>query len=242
MTHSIPRPEHPRPDFQRDSWLNLNGEWQFAFDEDEISLGQVWYEPGYALPQKITVPFCHQSKLSGLHDKRLCPVVWYKRTFELPEGMRDKRVFLRFGAVDYRCQVYINGERAGEHVGGYTPFGFDITNILQEGVNELCVRVEDAPDCTQPRGKQYWKEGWMGCWYTPVTGIWQTVYLEAVGERFITSAHITPDVDAGTADFRLTLDALPGKSLAAEIEISHEGTPLRFIKTSVTQRLTGVSV
>ena len=97
-------------------------------------------------------------------------MVWYKRTFELPDAMRGRRVFLRFGAVDYRCQAYVNGERAGEHTGGYTPFGFDITNLLKEGANELCARVEDAPDCTQPRGKQYWKEGWMGCWYTPVTG------------------------------------------------------------------------
>ena len=242
MTHSIPRPEHPRPDFCRENWLNLNGEWLFAFDEDEIGLGQAWYEPGYVLPEKITVPFCHQSKLSGLNDKRLCLVVWYKRFFELSDAMRACRVFLRFGAVDYRCQVYVNGERAGEHVGGYTPFGFDITNLLKEGGNELCVRVEDAPDCTQPRGKQYWREGWMGCWYTPVTGIWQTVYLEAVGERFFTDAHITPDVDAGTAAFQLTLDALPGKPLSAEIEISHEGGLVRYIKTGVTQRLTGVSV
>ena len=243
MTHSIPRPEHPRPDFQRENWLNLNGEWQFAFDGDELGLGQAWYRPGYALPEKITVPFCYQSKLSGLHDKRLCPVVWYKRTFALPEGMWwDRRVFLRFGAVDYRCQVYINGERAGEHVGGYTPFGFDITPLLREGENELCVRVEDAPDCTQPRGKQYWKEGWMGCWYTPTTGIWQTVYLEAVGERFVTDAHITPDVDAGTAEFKLTLDAIPAKPLLAEIEIFHEGNLVRSLRTSVTQRLTGVSV
>ena len=242
MTHSIPRPEHPRPDFQRENWLNLNGEWQFAFDEDDKGLAGKWYVPGVALPEKITVPFCYQSKLSGLHDKRLCPVVWYKRTFALPEGMWDRRVFLRFGAVDYRCQVYINGERAGEHVGGYTPFGFDITPLLREGENELCVRVEDAPDCTQPRGKQYWKEGWMGCWYTPTTGIWQTVYLEAVGERFVTDAHITPDVDAGTAEFKLTLDAIPAKPLLAEIEIFQEGNLVRSLRTSVTQRLTGVSV
>jgi beta-galactosidase/beta-glucuronidase len=127
MIRSIPRPEHPHPDFQRENWLNLNGEWQFAFDGDEIGLGQAWHEPGYALPEKITVPFCYQSKLSGLHDKRICPVVWYKRSFELPEAMRGKRVYLRFGAVDYRCQAYVNGECAGEHVGGYTPFGFDIT-------------------------------------------------------------------------------------------------------------------
>lgn len=173
MTHSIPRPEHPRPDFCRENWLNLNGEWQFAFDGDEIGLGQQWHEPGYALPEKITVPFCYQSALSGLHDKRLCPVVWYKRAFELPEGMwSDKRVFLRFGAVDYRCQVYLNGENVGEHTGGYTPFGFDITNLLTEGGNELCVRVEDAPDCTQPRGKQYWKEaGWAaGTHLSPASG------------------------------------------------------------------------
>ena len=106
----------------------------------------------------------------------------------------------------------------------------------------LCVRVEDAPDCTQPRGKQYWKEGWMGCWYTPVTGIWQTVYLEAVGERYFAKAHITPDVDAGTANFRLTLNAIPAKALCCDIEISFQGGMVRRLSTSVSQRLTDVSV
>ena len=141
------------------------------------------------------VLFCHQSQLSGLHNKRLCPVVWYKRAAGLPKGIRGCRILLTFSAVDHRCQVYVNGERVGEHTDDYTPFHFDMTHLLKDGANELRVRVEDAADCTQPRGKQYWKKGWMGCWYTPVIGIWQTMYLEAVGERFFTDAHITPDVD-----------------------------------------------
>lgn len=238
----LPRPEHPRPDFQRENWFNLNGEWQFSFDEKNEGLSNKWYAPGFNLPGRITVPFCYQSELSGVRDRRLCPVIWYKRGFTLPDAMRGGRVLVRFGAVDYRCQVYLNGECAGTHEGGYAPFALEITHLLKSGENELCLRVEDAADCTQPRGKQYWKEGWMGCWYTPTSGIWQTVFLEAVGERHFTRAHITPDIDEGSAEFRLTLDALPEKPLAADIEISYQGKPVRTLRTGVTQRLTGFSV
>ncbi len=154
------------------------------------------------LPLSIVVPFSHQTPASGLNDQRICSVLWYKRVFTLPEAMKGRRVLLRFGAVDYRCRVYVNGLSAGEHEGGYTPFALDVTRQILPGENEVCLRVEDAPDCTQPRGKQYWKDGWMGCWYTPTSGIWQTVYLEAVGENYLLRAHITPDIDTGHALFR----------------------------------------
>ena len=238
----IPRPEHPRPDFSRPDWLNLNGEWQFAFDEADQGIVEDWQASGRPLPLTITVPFCYQSPMSGLNDRRISSVIWYKRVFSLPETMTGRRVLLRFGAVDYRCRVYVNGLLAGEHEGGYTPFALDVTDLLRAGENEVCVRCEDAPDCTQPRGKQYWKEGWMGCWYTPTSGIWQTVYLEAVGDNYLLRAHITPDVDTGHALFRLTLKDMPKAPLVAEIAISFAGSQVRRITTSVSQRLTELSI
>jgi beta-galactosidase/beta-glucuronidase len=238
----IPRPEHPRPDFVRPDWMNLNGEWQFAFDEKDQGLVENWQAPGMALPLSITVPFAHQTPASGLNDQRICSVLWYKRSFHLPENMKGRRVLLRFGAVDYRCQVYVNGTLAGGHEGGYTPFALDVTRFLKDGENEICVRVEDAPDCTQPRGKQYWKEGWMGCWYTPTSGIWQTVYLEAVGDNYLLRAHITPDIDTGHAIFRLTLKQMPAKPLMAEVTVSFQGAEVRRAVVSVTQRTTEFSL
>lgn len=242
MQHTIPRPEHPRPDFERPDWLNLNGEWQFAFDEQDQGFALGYASPGTELPLRILVPFCLESAMSGVHDKRFSKVLWYRRSFEAPAAMRGRRVLLRFGAVDYRCEVFVNGASAGRHVGGYTPFALDVTRLLKDGANDLCVRVEDDRDCTQPRGKQYWKDGWMGCWYTPTSGIWQTVYLEAVGDNYLLRAHITPDVDSGLASFRLTLVDMPKSRLDAEITISFAGEVVRKLRTQVGQRMTEVAV
>lgn len=238
----IPRPEHPRPDFVRPDWLNLNGVWQFAFDEADEGHAKGFQNPGQPLPLKIQVPFCHECELSGVNDKRFAKALWYRRSFEVPNALKSRRALLRFGAVDYRCEVFVNGISAGAHVGGYTPFALDVTRLLKDGENDLCVRVEDDRDCTQPRGKQYWADGWMGCWYTPVSGIWQTVYLEFTGENYLTTAHITPDVDHGAAAFRLTLKEIPVKPLKAEITVSFQGQVVRHLTTLTRQRLTEVSV
>lgn len=193
---NIPRPEHPRPDFCRESWLNLNGEWDFAFDDGDEGRKDGWYRPEHLLTGKITVPFAYQTKMSGIGPTdEIHPVLWYGRKLMIPEDMRGRRIQLCFGAVDFEAEVYVNGECAGRHRGGYTPFRLDITPLLKAGENDLRVRAEDRPDCSQPRGKQYWERGLMGCWYTPVSGIWQTVYLEATGTNAIESVHMTPDPD-----------------------------------------------
>ena len=243
MSNAIPRSEHPRPDFMRDTFVNLNGEWQFAFDDANEGLSQRWQEPGRALPLRITVPFAYQTKLSGLGPTDdIHPVVWYRRSFGVPAEMAGRRVLLRFGAVDYRCRVYVNGEMIGTHVGGYAPFGFDITEALREGENDLCVRVEDEPDFTQPRGKQYWNKGLMGCWYTPVTGIWQTVYLEAVGEYCMKQIHITPDIDRRVATAEIALDHMPRGEMAAALEISFDGEVIRRVTSTISDRVTRIPV
>ena len=235
----FPRPEHPRPDFQRSDWLNLNGEWAFAFDDDNAGLREKWYQPGHSLKRSILVPFAYQTKLSGIGPTdEIHPVLWYRRSFEIPESMKGRRILLHFGAVDFEAAVYVNGEAAGCHRGGYTPFTLDITRLLKPGENDLCLRVEDRPDCSQPRGKQYWARGLMGCWYTPVSGIWQTVYLEAVGETAIARAQITPDYDRHMCTVDVALDGVPGISLGLEIRLSFRGEAVRVVKTeTAAQRL-----
>ncbi len=228
----IPRPEHPRPDFQRDTFLNLNGTWQFAFDDADQGLREKWYTPGHALDQRITVPFAYQTKLSGLGPTdEIHPVLWYRRSFAVPQEMAGKRVLLRFGAVDFEARVYVNGELCGLHRGGYTPFCMDVTAFLKDGENDLCLRVRDDPDCAQPRGKQYWARGLMGCWYTPVSGIWQTVYLEAVGETALIRAHITPEFDRHACVVDLECDHAPTQDVEIEVALSHKGDPVRAIRT-----------
>lgn len=236
MKGSIPRPEHPRPDFVRQQWMNLNGEWQFAFDDNDVGLSQQWQSPDRQLPGKITVPFCYQCELSGINDSANHPVLWYRRKFTLSEEMQGKRILLRFGAVDFSCIVYLNGQRIGSHRGGYTPFAIDVTPYLLPDENDLCVRVEDGYDCTQPRGKQLWKDKWFGCWYTPVSGIWQTVYLEAAGDIYLKNIRITPDIDAGTTAMLLTLDRIPEEPVTAKITVSLDGREIRCQSMTMRQR------
>ena len=240
---TIPRPEHPRPDFMRETFCNLNGTWQFAFDDKDEGVAAGWMNPGYALPLEIVVPFAYQTKASGLGPTdAIHPVIWYRRSFTVPAEMAGKRVLLRFGAVDFACTVYVNGKQMGQHKGGYTPFAIDITTALKDGENDLCVRVQDDPDCTQPRGKQYWAEGLMGCWYTPVSGIWQTVYLEAVGEIGVKYVHITPDIDNHMFTAEIALDKRPTCPLDLELTVTFEGKLKRKVRVNCEDRITRVPV
>ncbi len=243
MEQASLRNEHPRPDFMRDTFANLNGEWQFAFDDADEGIRSLWYKPGHTLPLMIKVPFAYQTELSGLGPTdEIHPILWYRRAFTVPEEMKGKRILLRFGAVDYQCSVYINGQMAGSHIGGYTPFALDISNLILDGENDLCVRVVDDPDHTQPRGKQHWETGLMGCWYTPVSGIWQTVYLEAVGEYGLSQIHITPDIDRHMFTAEISLDRMPSDDLELELKVTFEGKLCRVLRTNVSERCSRVPV
>lgn len=191
----VPRAEHPRPDLCRENWMSLNGEWQFEIDKeaDGESRGLAY---GKNLDSKILVPFCPESKLSGLAVPTTVHMkdTWYRRTFELPAAMRGKRVRIHFGAVDYRAWVYINGQLAGSHVGGSAAFAFEITRFLKPGANEVVVKVlDDLWSGLQPAGKQSGGDKSADCFYTRTTGIWQSVWLEAVGSSFVESLSIVPD-------------------------------------------------
>ncbi len=241
--NTIPRAEHPRPDFVRDTFLNLNGVWQFAFDDEDKGVREGWMKPGTKLPLEILVPFAYQTKASGLGPTdEIHPVIWYRRSFTVPAEMQGRRILIRFGAVDFECAVYVNGQQVGTHKGGYTPFALDVTDALVEGENDLCLRVKDDPDCTQPRGKQYWDRGLMGCWYTPVSGIWQTVYMEAVGEYGMKFIHVTPDYDRHMFTAEIALDKRPQETLELELVYSFEGKVKRTVKVSVDDRSVRVPV
>lgn len=233
---NIPRPEHPRPDFVRPDWLNLNGEWEFAFDDAKVGVAEKWFSIDKHFDDKIVVPFCYQCELSGVNVQDKHEVMWYRRSFEIPASMEGKQILLRFGAVDFECDVFVNGVKAGSHRGGYTPFAINVTDYVKAGENDLCVRVSDPYDCAQPRGKQNWKDKWFGCWYTPTSGIWQTVYLEAAGAPYILTAHVTPDIDAGTATLRLTLNERPEKPVRADIEVSFKGEIYRVQSALLRER------
>ncbi|TKC16422.1 glycoside hydrolase family 2 protein [Robertmurraya kyonggiensis] len=193
------RTEYPRPQFVRQKWLNLNGVWDFTFDDEKKGTEEKWFkEQSVAFNQQINVPFAYQTKLSGIEDSTFHDVVWYRRQFEVPTNWQGQRVVLHFGAVDYRAWVYVNEQLVGFHEGGHVGFQFDITDYLQGGKEMLVVRVEDpSTDETIPRGKQFWVEKSDAIWYTRTTGIWQTVWLEPVSQTHIKKLKFTPNVDEG---------------------------------------------
>ena len=189
--------EYPRPQFVRKEWKNLNGTWEFAFDDNDRGIREKWYGKGKSLEKKINVPFVYQSELSGIGDRTPHDIVWYKKSLEL-EQRKGYRTILRFGAVDYEAKVYINGKPAGEHSGGYTPFSIDITPYISGKEQEVVLRVYDPhTDEFIPRGKQFWEKESRGIWYTNSTGIWQTVWAEYVPEKHIENVKFTPLFDSG---------------------------------------------
>ncbi len=188
-------PEYPRPIMQRTEWQNLNGLWNYAIRPTGESEPQTF-------DGEILVPFAVESSLSGV-QKRVGGnnELWYNRTFTVPSKWKDKKILLHFGAVDWKADVWVNDIKVGQHTGGYTPFSFDITPALMKGENKLVVKVWDATDRSyQPRGKQV--NNPEGIFYTPVTGIWQTVWLEPVATEYIENVKSTPNIDNGT----LTVD------------------------------------
>lgn len=248
--HEDPTLGHPFPQLRRTSWLSLNGPWGFAYDDARTGVRQGLPATGVT-DRTITVPFPPESALSGIGDTSYHPVVWYSRALGAHElaGLREQageagRVLLHFGAVDYRASVWVQGQHVGDHEGGHVPFTLDVTHALPaQGEALVVVRAEDEPlDVGQPRGKQEWQEEPHGIWYSRTTGIWQTVWLEAVPALHLTEIAWTPSraCDAVTLEVSLSAMAPAGTTLRAELSL--DGRPLAAASTRLpatsTARLT----
>lgn len=193
----ILRKEHPMPQWEREDWRNLNGEWEFEFDFGKSAREREVYKEG-KLSKKINVPFCPESELSGIGYKDFIMSVCYRKVITLTKAETEKNVFLHFGAVDYESFIYINGVQAGHHIGGFSSFSVDITNYVKEGENTIFVIAEDDVRCgKQAVGKQSSKYASESAWYTRTTGIWQTVWLEFTEKNYIKNAKYFTDIDNG---------------------------------------------
>ena len=213
-TGPVPRAEHPRPDFERTQWLNLNGRWEFHFDPRNQGLDLNWQKPTTPFDRRIVVPFCWQSKLSGIQDAGGHEIGWYRREIKAPAAWKGRHVWLRFGAVDWEARVWVNGHEVGRHEGGYTPFAFDITSLVKPGESApLVVRVYDPTSRELPTGKQ------VAAWYTFTSGIWQTVWLEARPETFLNSMVLTPKNEGGAWSVDVKA-ALRGPDGTASVRVS----------------------
>ena len=208
-------PEYPRPQLERKDWLNLNGPWYYSLRE-----------PDFLKPEKhdgqILVPFSLESSLSGvmksITDKQ---VIWYEKEFEIPKDWKDKIILLHFGAVDWKCTLYINEAKIGEHSGGYSPFYFDITKRIKEGKNTIVLQVFDPTNKGyQPVGKQTLSPG--SIWYTPISGIWQTVWLEPVNEHYIKTLEINNDFDKKQIKITFNLNSEEKLPLKVKLEFDED--------------------
>lgn len=236
---STPRNEYPRPQFIRENWINLNGEWEFEIDNEKSGEEKEYFKREH-LNGKIIVPFCPESKLSGIGNTDFMDCVWYGKSIDVSKPTDSKRVILHFGAVDYRAVLYVNGSRVGEHSGGYTSFCFDITDYLNTGKNyiSLCV-YDDTRSTQQPSGKQSPRYNSFGCFYTRTTGIWQTVWIELVDACRLESVKTTTNIGEPSVNFEVALtQAAFGKTLRAEV--LWEGNRVGIAETTVTNTVTNL--
>lgn len=222
---------HPRPLMTRPSWQSLNGEWAFAFDPDAGGeFGQVDFS------ERILVPYPPESKASGLHREGFCQTVWYRREVTLPTNWAAGRTLLHFGAVDYRARVWVNGVFVGEHIGGHTPFSFDVSEQAASGQLTISVRADDDPlAMDQPRGKQDWQREPHAIWYPRTTGIWQTVWLERVPDTYIGKLELTPDLERWGFSVRAQLAGRPLDGVRLRLKLSLSGRTLSDDTFSVAE-------
>jgi beta-galactosidase/beta-glucuronidase len=228
----LPRPEYPRPQFVRDDWMNLNGEWDYAFDRGDSGAERGWDTDGFPPDGKIVVPFCPECELSGLGHRDFIAAIWYRREFDVPHKWAGRRVRLNFGAVDYDCRVWVNGVPVGRHYGGGVSFGFDVTEALRAGANKVVVGArDDVRSGLQPGGKQSPAYQPRGALYWRITGIWQTVWLEPVAESHLVRVQVLPDLDGGSFTV-LPEVAGPTAGLTIRASLRVDGTVVSRIEAS----------
>ncbi len=221
----MPETLHPRPQLTRARWIDLNGLWGFAYDDDACGLDEKWQEKKAVFTRTIQVPYPPESSASGIGDNDFHAIVWYRRTFEVSPEDAEKRLLLHCGAIDYYAQIWVNDQLVARHEGGQTPITADISTALRPGSEQVVViRAEDAPrDLTQPRGKQDWQEPPHEIWYHRTTGIWQPVWLEPVSSTYISEVRWTPDLDRGLLSFTVTLEREEDAPLNLHMRLYQDG-------------------
>ncbi|WKN41047.1 glycoside hydrolase family 2 protein [Tunicatimonas pelagia] len=218
LSQDIPLPEHPRPDFERPQWQNLNGTWQFAFDSLNQGLSEQWFAENKAFDEKITVPFPWGSPLSGVEDQ--ADIAWYQREMTVDPAWQGQRTFIVIGASDWQTDVWLDGQHVGKHQGGYVPFSFELTEHLTYGQpQQLVIRVDDAPRAFALRGKQL---------YGNAKGIWQTVYLEARGSDYLDQVQFTPGIDRQKVIVTAYLPDYAQRDIPLSLRIATESEPIRI--------------
>ncbi|MBM6695785.1 beta-galactosidase [Bifidobacterium pullorum subsp. saeculare] len=237
-TGTIPRPEHPNPQFERPHWRNLNGKWDFELDLSASGFDrEAWRTPHFN--STIIVPFCPESTLSGIGFTDFIAACWYHRTVEITADELSGLVYLHFGAVDYEAHVYINGAEVGLHKGGYASFRFEISKYLHEGANDIVVGVkDDVRSAAQPGGKQSDRHYSYDCMYTRTTGIWQTVWLEYVPQTHIDRVRYYPNID----ETSVTIEAKVSGQGRLRAEVSFAGNVCGKAETSASNGLVMLTV
>lgn len=223
-SQTVPLPDYPRPEFVRRDWMNLNGWWSFAFDADGVGESSGWFTRLPGDSGRILIPYVHQCPLSGVDDPAQVDYVWYARAFRIPDSWQGRRTLLHFGAVDYQADIWVNGTYAGGHRGGFTSFALDITPHIHFGDNQITLRAFDPVSPDIPSGKQTPTQP-EGCLYTRSTGIWQTVWLEAVPEDHMDA----PLVHSSLLDKAFTANvpiSTLQDGLRVRVQLSHSGTHL----------------
>ncbi|MGG4047042.1 glycoside hydrolase family 2 protein [Paenibacillus favisporus] len=235
--------DYPRPQFVRGDWMSLNGVWDFRFDDHNAGEQERWQET-FAETHKINVPFTYETRLSGIGIEEFHPYVWYNKKVHIPKEAGGKRVILHFQAVDHVAKVWINGQMAGSHQGGYAAFSFDITPYLVFGAdNQITVKAEDSDSCTQPRGKQRWTKDNFECFYVQTTGIWQAVWLEYVEEQRLETVKITPDVDRSIVRFDYQVEGVETSGdLRLEAIVTLKGKPMKRVSLVIDRPCLTVEV
>lgn len=237
-SQNLPRPEYPRPQLERAEWMNLNGSWTCQFD-NEKSGQEKDFRHSKGFGTTITVPFCPESKLSGLAHTDFIEQMWYHRTITIPGNWSGRSILLHFGAVDYECEAFIDGVSAGRHWGGTSSFAFDITKLVTPGkTHDLVLMVrDDTRSGLQPGGKQSGDYASSGCMYTRTTGIWQTVWMEPVSFYGIEQIHIVPDVDDSLFFVTGTFfRSAPGMKVS--VSLLDKGKIIRTVQSDVMQDVT----
>lgn len=231
--------DYPRTQFVRKNWENLNGTWNFEFDDENCGESEKWYE-NFKGKREIQVPFTYETKLSGIQDETRHDNVWYQKTIQV-DGSRleSNNYIIHFEGSDFETKLWVNGQYAGNHRGGYARFSFDITNLVKDGENELVVKVEDSFDMQQPRGKQRWANENYACWYVQTTGIWKTVWTEYVPKTGLASVKMTPDLENSMLELEYEMNASEaelGEDLLVEATITFEDVLISRTITAATEK------